>query len=359
MDDQHDVVVIGGGQAGLAAAYHLSRAGVDHVVLDAGASPGDQWRRRWDSLRLFTPVQHSTMPGLPWEKPRGYFPTKDEVADYLARYREVHGIAVRHGARVTRLSRDAGGFALETSTGALAARSVVVATGATSLPHVPDVGAGLDPSITQLHSDSYRSPADVPGRRVLVVGFGTSGAELAVDLARAGRQVTIAGRPTPHPPDALLAVAGGAWWVMITKVLNRRTPLGRRVAPRALAHGAPLIRISARDVADAGVRRAGRIDGVDRGLPVADGAPLDVDAVLWCTGYRGNLSWIDIPALERDAHGFPVAPFGLVPEVPGLGFVGMPFQTRLASPLLGGVGEDAASVVAALAPARALVPGAG
>ncbi|WP_228373575.1 flavin-containing monooxygenase [Demequina soli] len=348
MDDQHDVVVIGGGQAGLAAGHHLERAGVDHVVLDAGPAAGAQWRRRWDTLRLFTPVQHSTLPGLAWEHPRGYFPTKDEVADYLERYEDARALPVRHGVAVNRLARGPRGFALETSAGPMRAGAVVVATGATTLPHVPEVGAGMDPSIVQVHSDAYRSPADVPGRRVLVVGFGTSGAEIAVELAAAGREVTIAGHPTPHPPDALLAVAGGAWWVVITRVLNRRTPMGRRVAPQALAHGAPLIRISAHDVEAAGVRRVGRIEGVDAGVPVADSGPLEVDAVVWCTGYRGDLGWIDVPALERDAHGFPVAPFGLAPAVPGLTFVGMPFQTRMASQLLGGVGDDAASVVAAL-----------
>lgn len=345
---QHDVVVIGAGQAGLATGYHLKRAGVDFAILDAETSVGNQWRKRWDSLRLFTPARHDGLPGSPAPGPGGRYPTGRETADYLADYARRWELPVVSGRRVTRLASDAGGFLVTTDAGTRSARSVVVATGATTVPHVPAVAASLDPRISQLHSEQYREPASVPGQRVLVVGYGTSGAQIAMELSHAGRDVVIAGKHTAAIPRAFLAVAGELWWIVLTRVMTRKTPVGRRVAPKATAHGSPLIGISPKDVRAAGVREAGRVESAEDGLPVVDGAALDVDAVVWCTGYRGDFSWIDAPGLEIDVHGFPVAEFGLAPEVPGLGFVGMPFQTGLASQLIGGVGDDADHVVRTL-----------
>ncbi|WP_295119602.1 NAD(P)/FAD-dependent oxidoreductase [uncultured Leifsonia sp.] len=345
---QHDVVVIGAGQAGLAAGYHLKRAGVDFAILDAETAVGDQWRRRWDSLRLFTPARHDGLPGSPVPGAAGRCPTGRETADYLADYARRWELPVVSGTRVTRLASDADGFLVSTDAGARRARSVVVATGATTVPNMPAVAASLDPRISQLHSEQYREPASVPGERVLVVGYGTSGAQIAMELSHAGRDVVIAGDHTAAIPRAFLAVAGELWWIVLTRVMTRKTPVGRRVAPKATTHGSPLIGISPKDVRAAGVREAGRVESAEDGLPVVDGAALDVDAVVWCTGYRGDFSWIDVPGLEIDVHGFPVALFGLAPGVPGLGFVGMPFQTGLASQLIGGVGDDAAHVVRTL-----------
>ncbi len=360
MNDRHEVVVIGGGQAGLATGHHLRRSGVEFVILDAENATGDQWRRRWDSLRLFTPAKHATLAGLPWDVPRGHFPTRDETAAYLERYAREQELPIRHGVSVTSIRRVGERFALATSSGHLDAAAVVVATGANGSPRIPELALTLDPRIVQVHSRDYRNPDSILGERVLVVGYGTSGAEIALELALAGRDVTIAGKPTPHPPNAMLAVAGDLWWLVLTRVLSRRTPIGRRVAPHATAHGAPLIRISPRDLARAGVRHVERIDGTQDARPAAEGAALAVDSVVWCTGFRGDFGWIDLDGLEFDARGYPVAPFGLVEAEPGLGFVGLPFQSTMASALLGGVSKDAATVVDGLTrqrSAHAPVPG--
>ena len=344
--ESHDVIVIGGGQAGLAAAYHLMEAGLDFVVLDADERTGDQWRRRWDSLRLFTPARHDGLPGMAFPARPASFPTKDEVADYLTEYVERFSLPVRNGVRVSQLKRVDRHFEVLTSQGLVAAGAVVVATGANQLPHVPALAQSLDPHIVQLHGHQYLSPDSVPPGKVLVVGFGTSGAEIAEQLALAGRAVSISGEPTFHIPDPVLKLAGNLYWQFIHRVLTRRTPIGRRAAPKIGASGAPLIRISASQVAAAGVTRVPRVVSVTKGRPVlADGSLVEADVVVWCTGYAPDYSWIEVPGLRFDERGWPQAPFGLVEEVEGLAFLGVPFQVGLTSTLLGGAGRDAAIAV--------------
>jgi putative flavoprotein involved in K+ transport len=352
--ENHEVIVIGGGQAGLAAAYHLSQAGLEFAVLDAHERSGDEWRRRWDSLRLFTPARHDGLPGMPFPALPDSLPTKDEVADYLAQYVERFSLPVRNGVRVSQLRRVDRHFELVTSHGLITAGAVVVATGANQLPRVPAIAESLDPRIVQLHGHEYRSPSSLPPGRVLVVGFGTSGAEIAEELALAGRTVSISGEPTFHVPNPLLKVAGNLYWHFIHHLLTLRTPMGRKAAPKVKASGAPLIRISGPQVAAAGVERVPRLVSVSEGRPVlADGSRAEPDVVVWCTGYAADYSWIDVPGLRFDEQGYPEAPFGFVDEVDGLTFVGVPFQVGLTSTLLGGVGRDAAIVVDRLVELRA------
>lgn len=253
MVDNHthySTIVIGADQAGLATGYHLAQRGVEFVILNAEARVGDEWRRRWDSLLLFTPARHSARPGLPHPKPRAFL-SKDEVAEYLERYAKHFELPVRDGVKVTGLKASDGGFTLTTSAGVLTADSVVVASGATTEPAVPGFASMLDADIRQLHSSEYRNPGSVAPRAVLVVGAGTSGAEIALELA-ASHPTFLAGRPTVHIPDALLAVAGELYWNSIYRVLTIATPIGRRVAPKFHSRGAPLIRVSMKKVEAAG-----------------------------------------------------------------------------------------------------------
>lgn len=351
--ESHDVIVIGGGQAGLATAYHLTRAGFDFVVLEADSRTGDGWRRRWDSLRLFTPARHDGLPGMAFPARPGSFPAKDDVADYLTEYTERFALPVRTGVQVTQVKRDGRHFVVSTLQGEMTAGAVVIATGAHRLPRVPDLAKFLDPQIAQLHSHDYRSPGSVPPGNVLIVGFGTSGAEIAEELALAGRTVSISGTPTFHIPDPVLKLAGGLYWQFIHRALTLRTPVGRKAAPKVKSGGAPLIRISASRLEEAGVEHVPRVVAVEQGRPVlADDAVVDVDVVVWCTGYRPDYSWIDVPGLEFDEQGWPQAPFGIAEGVDGLAFVGVPFQVGLTSTLLGGAGRDAAIVVDHLAQRR-------
>ena len=355
-NQQLDAVVIGAGQAGLACGYHLAGAGMRFEILDAAARVGDVWRRRWDTLRLFTPAQHDGLPGFPFPAARNIFPDKEEFAAYLEDYAARFQLPVRTGTRVERVSRAGGGFAVETSAGTLWARNVIVATGANAVPRIPGFASGLDASIGQLHSSQYGRPADIADGDVLVVGAGTSGAEIALELA-ASHRVLISGRPTPRIPDPLLRYAGGLYWHFIHSVLTTHTPIGRKVAANFHKRGAPLIRISAKDLQRAGVVRMPRMTGTVDGLPAYDGGTsAGVRTVIWATGYRPELGWID--GLELPPSGWPTTQRGVVAGMPGLYFVGMPFQYALTSGLVGGVGRDAAYVVEQLVkqPGPSVVP---
>jgi putative flavoprotein involved in K+ transport len=335
-------VVIGAGQAGLATGYELSRRGTMFVILEANTRVGDVWRRRWDSLRLFTPARFSGLPGMPVPGPRNAQLGKDEFADYLEAYRARFELPVREGVRVGAVTGSRGTFLVTTDAGTLTARHVVMATGANSRPRIPSVAGELDSSILQLHSSEYLNPRAIPAGPVLVVGAGTSGAEIALELAQSHRTF-LAGRPTPHVPDPVFALAGGAYWAFINTVLGVNTPIGRKVAAKFPERGGPLIRVSMKQVETAGVTLLPRITGAEDGMPLADDAAIPVPAtVVWATGFRPDLSIL--PQVPLDRFGLPITRRGIVESIPGLYFVGMPFQYALTSALIGGVGRDTAYV---------------
>jgi len=343
-----DVLIIGAGQCGVSLSRELRRRGTPHEVLEARAAPGDAWRERWDSLRLFTPARFDGLPGLPFPAPPRSRPTAAEFAAYLDGYVEHFDVPLHPHTRVTRLAaRPGGGFVAVCDGTTWEARRVVVATGGEASARLPPQAAGLDRAIVQRHSSQYRRPSDLLGARVLVVGCGTSGVQLGLELAAAGRHVTVAGTPTAQVPRALLAVAGGAWFALLHRVLTRATPLGRRAAPRATASGAPLVGISPRSLDRAGVERGPRLTDVVDGMPcLADGRVLTVDAVLWATGYRSAFDWID--GLTVNDAGLPEHVRGVSTTIDGLAFLGLPFQYGLTSTLIGGAGRDAAFLAAAL-----------
>jgi putative flavoprotein involved in K+ transport len=342
IEESFQTIVIGGGQAGLAAGYHLAQKGDRLAILDENTRTGDSWRKRWDSLRLFTPSKYNGLPGKPFPKPDFYFPTKDEVAAYLEDYVGQFKLPVQHNVKVNTLSRNNQGYHVLTNAGDLHARNVVVATGAYQRPYTPAFASLLDPAVLQLHSSAYRSPQQVPGQAVLVVGAGNSGAEIGLELARAGKRVWLAGRDVGRiPADKLGKAFGGRlYWWFISRVLSVDTPIGRKMRPNVVYHGAPLIRANRQEVVDAGIESTPRVSGVQSGQPqLEDGRSLPVDAVIWATGFQPDYNWIDLPIF--DEHGFPLHQRGIVQKAPGLYFVGLPFQTALSSALLGGVGAEA------------------
>ena len=184
MNYRYDTVVIGGGQAGLAMGYYLARQNRDFVILDGGMSVGEAWRNRWDSLRLFTPAQHSSLPGLAFPAPHDHYPGKDEVADYLVMYAGQFDLPVRLGERVVslRANGDGEGYRIETLVDTYEARNVVIATGPFTTPNIPTLSHSLSSDVMQLHSSRYRRADQFPEGDVLVVGAGTSGIQIAVEL---------------------------------------------------------------------------------------------------------------------------------------------------------------------------------
>lgn len=352
MTTRTDVLIVGAGQSGLALSQELSKRGVEHQVLETHQAPGDVWRHRWDSLRLFTPAKFNSLPGMTFPGRSRYCPTAVEFAHYLDDYADKFAVPLNCGETVTGISTNpGGGFAMTSNSSSgerkWAAGRVVIATGGYTAPVIPPEANGLDDRITQLHTSQYRRPEDLPGERTLIVGSGASGVQLGVELAQAGRAVTVAGRPTPSIPAPLLAVAGGMWFSFLHRVLTRGTPLGRRAAPKVVSSGSPLIGISARDLDRHGVSRGPRLAGIADGLPqLADGTIVDSDSLLWATGYQPGLDWVE--GLPLDAHGLPQHHRGMSLSTPGLAFMGLPFQYGLTSTLIGGVGRDAAHLAAQL-----------
>lgn len=350
MDESFQTIIIGGGQAGLAAGYFLAQRGNSFAILDENKRTGEAWRSRWDCLRLFTPSKYNSLPGKLFPKPDFYFPTKDEVADYLEEYAVQFRLPVRHEVKVEALSCNGQGYRIVTGAGGFHARNVIVATGPYQKPYTPTFAQELDPAILQVHSSAYCNPQQIPLQNVLVVGAGNSGAEISLELARAGKQVWLAGRDVGRiPADRLGKAFGGRlYWWFISRVLSVNTPIGRKLKSNVLYHGAPLIRASRQEVVDAGVESVPRVSGVLSGKPqLEDGCSLPAEGVIWATGFRPDYKWIDLPVF--DEHGYPLHRRGIVQEAPGLYFVGLHFQTALSSALLGGVGAEAGYIVKRIA----------
>jgi putative flavoprotein involved in K+ transport len=334
-----EVVVIGAGQAGLAMGHFLARQGPRFVILDAADSIGAAWRTRWESLTLFTPRRYSGLPGLPFPgDPEGY-PTRDEVIAYLEQYAQTFDLPIGLNSRVRRLSSDDGGFLLELDGGTITAEQVVVATGPFQMPFVPEFAGRLAPDVFQAHSTEYRRPSDVPDGTVLVVGGGNTGFQIAKELAAAHKVcLAVGSRQTPLPQRFLGRDL--FWWLTKTGVLNKtvESRLGRK-----LRHRDTLIGSSPREL-----RRRYRVelkpravDASGRVVRFEDGSELEVDALLWATGYRPDYSWIDLPVFDPGGR---VRHRRGVTDVPGLCFLGLTWQHTRGSALVGWVKDDAAFI---------------
>jgi putative flavoprotein involved in K+ transport len=344
-------IIIGGGQAGLAVGYYLKRRDESFVILDANKRIGGSWRTRtWDSLRLFTPARYDGLPGWPFPAPGWSYPTAREAADYLEAYAARFGLPVRTGMTVDRLKKDGDRFVVECGERRFEAVHVVVATGFYGTPSVPAFAGDLDPGIVQMHSSEYRDPSQLRPGGVLLVGAGNSGADIAIEVSKTHR-TWLSGRDKGQVPIRIESRVARfvlpILWFVASHVLTIKTPIGRKVQPRVLANGAPRIRVKADDLDAAGVDRVRKTMGVSDGLPVLeDGRVLDVANVIWCTGFRQDFSWIDVPVFGeqnelRQERG--------VTSEPGLYFVGLDFLYAFTSENVGGVGRDARYVVQRIA----------
>src|SRR6185436_5268924 len=239
------VVVIGGGQAGLSVGYCLAQRGLSFVILEANPRVGDSWRRRWDSLRLFSPAKYDGLVGLPFPAPSFTFPTKDEMGDYLETYAKHFDLPVRTSERVKRVSRDGSQYVVDTGDRLFRTDHVVVAMATFQAPRVPAFASALDPEIVQLHSRDYRNTKQLRAGDVLIVGAGNSGAEIAIEVGRSSRHTWLSGRHPGHVPfrvDSGVArlVVPVLFRVVFHRILTVDTPMGRRARPRVIAKGGPL-----------------------------------------------------------------------------------------------------------------------
>jgi putative flavoprotein involved in K+ transport len=332
----HEAVVVGAGQAGLAIGYFLKQHGRRFVILEAADSIGSAWRERWDSLTLFTPRRYSGLPGLPFPgNPEGY-PDRDEVIAYLERYAARFELPIELNSPVRRLTAEDGRFVLEVDGRTITADQVVVATGPFQKPFVPEVAGRLGPEVVQMHATGYRNPGDIPARTVLVVGGGNTGFQIAKELSRTHRVVLAVGSKQTPLPQRLLG-RDLFWWLTKSRLFNTTidSRLGRRLSTRETLIGSSPRELRRR----CGVELKPRVVDADgRRVRFEDGNELEVDAVIWATGYRPDFSWIEVPLFDtagrlRHRRG--------VTDVPGLYFLGLTWQHTRGSALIGWVKDDA------------------
>ncbi|HMJ52933.1 MAG TPA: NAD(P)-binding domain-containing protein [Polyangiaceae bacterium] len=349
-----DVVVIGGGQAGLSVGYHLMKRALGFVILDGSARIGDTWRKRWDSLHLFTPAWLDSLDGLPFPAPPDSFPTKDEMGDYLELYASHFRLPVRSGVRVESVSREGDRYIVRTQHREYDAAHVVVAMANYQRPRVPAFAKELSADIVQIHSSDYKNPTALREGAVLVAGAGNSGAEIAKELARRGHAVLMSGRDTGQVPFRIDGFWARLvlWRVLLRLVFHRimtvRTPMGRKMRSKVLGRGGPLIRVKNTDLLALGVERLPRVAGVRDGRPVLDdGRMLDVTNVVWCTGFERGFDFVRLPIFEES--GEPRHESGVVTGEPGLYFVGLHFLHAMSSTMIHGVGRDAARIAGVVA----------
>jgi putative flavoprotein involved in K+ transport len=342
MTRELDVLIIGGGQAGLAIGYHLKRAGRCFRVAERNPRVGDSWRNRYDSLVLFTPRAYSALPGLPLEgAPEGH-PGKDEVADYLERYAGHFGLPVVLETGVRSLTRLGGGFRARTDAGEIVdARAIVLATGAFQRPAIPAISRQLAPAILQLTPEGYKRPGQIPSGRALIVGDGATGRQIAADLAATHEVFLATGRPRRVGPRRILG-RSVFWWMDRLGLLraSRETRTGRYLMS---ADPFPGKELGLGRLRRQGIRVVGRLTRVDgTKLRFADGEAIEADTVIWATGYEDDGRWVTIPEAKDTRGGF--AHRRGVSPVPGLYFVGRSWQWTRGSALLAGVGDDASYV---------------
>ena len=342
--ERFDAVVIGAGQSGLAMGHFLAQQGRRFVILEGADSIGAAWRTRWESLRLFTPRRYSALAGLAFPGDPDGYPTRDEVIAYLEQYAAAFELPVELNSAVRSLTRANGGFVVELDGTRLEADQIVVATGPFQVPAVPALADELAPEIFQTHSTGYVRPSDVPAGRVLVVGGGNTGYQIAEELSATRRVLLAIGSRQKPLPQRLLG-RDLFWWLTKTGLIKKTADsrIGRR-----LQHKDTLIGSSPRALARRyGVELKPRVVGATgRTIGFEDGSKVEVDAVIWATGYRLDHSWIDLPVLDssgraRHRRG--------VTDVPGLYFLGLSWQHTRGSALIGWVKEDAAFIAAQIA----------
>ena len=356
MSEQHDperigTLIIGAGQSGLAAGYHLAQRGLPFLIVDGDRRIGDHWREHWDSLRLFSPAAVDGLPGMAFPTKPSHFPTGREMGDYLAAYAKRFDLPVVSGTIVERVRRVDGDRYEATAGGRrFVADQVIVAAGAFRSPNVPAIAASLDPAIRQFHSSEYQNPSQLRDGPTLVVGLSHSGADIAVELAKT-RTTYLSGKSAGEFPMQVTDTPRARFgWLIVrflaTRVLTLATPIGRRMAPHVRSGGAPLLRVRSKDLAAAGViRHDAKTTGVSDGKPMLDdGTVLDVANVIWATGFRPDYGWVEVPEFVGE-DGWPTGKRGVASAAPGLYFLGVPFQWAFASMNVFGVGRDAAYLV--------------
>ncbi|MGW1764993.1 ArsO family NAD(P)H-dependent flavin-containing monooxygenase [Streptomyces sp. NPDC002073] len=339
MTQRTDVVVIGGGQSGLAAGYHLRRLGIEHVILDAQATPGGAWQHTWDSLRLFSPAAYASLPGRLMPVQAGeVYPDAAHVVAYLADYEKRYELPIQHGVWVESVRRDGPFLRVETDSGSWRARAVVSATGTWTRPFIPAVAGRRAYEGRQLHTVQYGRPEEFAGRQVIVVGGGNSGAQIAADLAGTAELTWVTRRPPRYLADDIDGRA------LFDHATARRRALdeGRTDTGGVASLGDIVAVPPVRAARDAGLLHTKPMFTrlTPTGVEWADGTRAEADAVIWCTGFRPALAHFAALRL-RGARGHIATEGTRALDEPRLHLLGYGDWTGPASATLIGVGRPA------------------
>jgi putative flavoprotein involved in K+ transport len=342
--ERHEVVVVGGGQAGLAIGYFLKQQGRDFTILEASAMPAAAWRERWDSLRLFTPGRRNGLPGRPFPGDPDRYPGRDEVVAYLTDYARDLDLPVALNSRVRAVGAADGGYLIELDDRTMGAEQVVIATGPWQVPIVPAIAERLDPRVMQFHSTAYRNSQQIPDGPVLVVGGGNTGYQIAEELVHTHEvHLSVGARQTPLPQRIL----GRDLFTYLEALGLIRAPVSSRLGSRLHKKGETLVGSSPRAARRQGIRLHGRtVDISGREVRFADATTVIPAAVIWATGFRLDHSFVDAPVF--DTAGALVHKRG-VTSAEGLYFLGLPWQHTRGSALLGWVKEDAEYIASEIA----------
>ncbi|EDZ53316.1 conserved hypothetical protein [Bacillus cereus AH1134] len=337
-----DLIIIGAGQAGLTMGYYLKQEGYNFLLLEAGKQVGDSWRNRYDSLQLFTPRSYSSLPGMALIGEKNEFPYKDEIATYLEEYARHFQLPVQLQTEVLKIKKEKEIFELHTPTEVLQTKKVIIASGGFQQPFIPSVSANLSSHIFQIHSSQYKSSPQIPQGKVLVVGGGNSGMQIAVELAKT-HEVTVS---ISHPLTFLpLQLFGKSIFNLLEKMgllyAEINTKRGRwfqkRKDPIFGFEGKKLIRNGAIKLQEKVVSASGN------NIMFQNGDIYSAESVIWSTGFVQNYNWIEIEQAVNE-KGFPNHIKGISP-VKGLYYIGLPWQSQRGSALICGVGKDAAYVL--------------
>ncbi len=400
-------IVIGAGHAGLAMSRCLSERAIDHVLIERG-EVANSWRtERWDSLRLLTPNWQSRLPGFEYqgEDPDG-FRTMPEVINFIGRYAGAIAAPVQTSTTVKSVRRDDNGYVIATDQGEWRCRTLVLATGACNIARVPALAEGVPSSIAMLTPMQYRNPGQLADGGVLVVGAAATGLQLAEEIHRSGRPVTLAVGEHVRAPRTYRG-RDIQWWMDAAGVLDERydeiddIARARRVPSLQLVGSPDRQTLDINALSDIGVTLVGRLAGINNGKAQFSGAlknlcamadlkinrlldridawatanglddvvdasqrfaptrvvaspPLGLDlksgaikTIIWATGYRPDYSWLDVPVLDRKGHMRHDG--GVVADSPGLYLMGAQFLRRRKSTLIDGAGDDARDLSAHLA----------
>jgi putative flavoprotein involved in K+ transport len=338
-----DVVVIGGGQAGLAIGYYLAQQGRDFVILEAADEPAAAWKARWDSLKLFTSARYSSLPGLRFPGNPDSYPGRDEVASYLTQYARRLALPVELGSRVRSVGRSDRRYLVQLEDRTYNAAQVVVATGPFQVPFVPLIAGGLADKIVHFHSAAYRTRGDIPAGRVLVVGGGNTGFQIAEELSSSHDvHLSIGSRQKPLPQR--IFGRDLFWYLDRTGLIraSRESRIGRRLEGRDTLIGSSPGRLRRQYGVPLHPRA---VDASGETVRFSDGTALDVASVIWATGFRNDHSWIEAPIFDHEGR---VVQRRGITQSPGLYFIGLTWQHTRGSALIGWVADDAAYIAEAI-----------